>query len=469
MRAERLAPLAPIAATAGFSVAVGALLPVWPAIALFAVLLGVLYVWILADWRRGVLLLAVVLPFAGVPAFLLDSKYALIARDVAIGVPLYGSFLIAVVLGRERLALRRTWLAWAAFLFALVVTLHILTAPSYLTGLVGAKVWLFYIPMIAVGYHYVRSTRDVLQFLKATVLLALIPATLGIVEWVVASRTGDLGPFSRLYGSLTENVTGQYVKTSEIRFSRVPSTFTSVSQYVSFCYVALTAALAVALAHRTARWMAVVAVVGVAALTSGARAAFLIAPLLVWLGVLSSGVRLSRTVLALLASATIIGGLVAYSADLHAYKHELSLVAAVDGAHAVGEFGRWLHTDLIGDGTGSHTNAALRYGGGDVDQMVENWYARAGAEFGVAGLAFAIALLLSVGAAARNALLRLTGVHREIGGPILALVVMTTVVSFKGSILDIDPFNVYFWLLVGVLLKLGSIAAREDREDAASA
>jgi uncharacterized membrane protein YhaH (DUF805 family) len=130
-------------------------------------------------------------------------------------------------------------------------------------------------------------------------------------------------------------------------------------------------------------------------------------------------------------------------------------VAAVDGAHAVAEFANSLHK-VVGDGTGSHTNAALRYGGGAVDQMVENWYARAGAELGVTGLMFAIALLASAAAAARRAGKRLHGVSKEIGGPIVALVLMTVLISFKGSILDVDPFNVYFWLLVGILLRLGS-------------
>jgi hypothetical protein len=469
MRVERLAPLTPIAAAGSAAAAIGALLPSRPVAALIAVLLGLGYVWILLDWRRGVVALAVVLPFAGVPAFLSGSQYALIARDVAITVPMYSSLLFAAVLGRECLSSQRTWLVSAISLFALVVALHVLVAPSLLVGLIGAKVWLFYIPMIAVGYLYVRSTPDALRLLKITALLAVVPAALGIIEWVIASRTGDLGPFGRLYGSLRDNVSGQYVMTSEVRFSRIPSTFTSVSQYASFCYVALTAALAVALVERSARWLTVVAIIGTATLTSGARAALLIAPLLTLLGVLWSGFRVGRVVLALLLSATMIGALVFYGADVRAYRHELSVVAAVDSAHATGEFERSLEEDVFGDGTGSHTNAALRYGRGDLGQMVENWYARAGAELGVPGLALAIVLLVSVAAAARTACRRSRGVSKEIGGPIVGLAVLTAVISFKSSILDIDPFNVYFWLLVGVLLKLGSIAAREHREDAASA
>jgi hypothetical protein len=456
------------AATACLTAAAGALVPVWPLPAFLGVTLGLLYLWIAADWRRGVLALSVALPFAGLPAFLIDSNYALVARDVAIGVPLYGSLVIAAVAGREHMRVQRTWLTLAVALFALVVAMHVLLAPSLLIGLVGAKVWLFYIPMIAVGYQFVRSSRDALSLLKLTALLAVIPSILGVAEWIVTSRTGNLGPFSRLYGSLTENVNGQYVKTSEVRFARIPSTFTSVSQYVSFCYVALTASIAVALVQRSARWMAVVAVVGLATLTSGARAALLIAPLLAWLSILLSGVRVRRAVLALLAMVTFAGGIVAYGTDVHAYRHELSVVAAVDGAHAVGEFQHSLRK-IVGDGTGSHTNAALRYGGGDVNQMVENWYGRAGEELGIVGLGLGIVLFVSVAVAAWRAGRRLTGILREMGGPIVALTVVTALISFKGSILDVDPFNVYFWLFIGVLLRLPSVLAGEPGKDRAYA
>jgi hypothetical protein len=463
MLAQRLTPVGLLAACAGFAAAVGVLVPIQPIAAGLIVLVGAVYAWVLVDWRRGVLALLVVLPFAGVPAFLVGSRYALIARDIAIGIPLYGAFLAAMVLKRERFTFTRTRLAFVALLFALVVAVSVFLAPSPSIGLVGAKVWLFYIPMVAIGYQYVQTTDDALRVLKITAALAVIPSALGIVEWFVMSRTGTLGPFSRMYGSLTDKVNGQYVRTSEIRFSRIPSTFTSVSQYVSFCYVGLTAALAVALVRRSARWIAVVGVVGLAAMTSGARAALLSAPLLIWLGVLWSGFRLSRAALVVLTTGAIVGGLAATGADLHAYRHELSSVAAVDGTHAVDEFSHSLHK-IVGDGTGSHTNAALRYGSGDVDQMVENWYARAGAELGVVGLALAAGLLLSAMSVVRNACRQLSSVSREIGGPILALAFITLLISFKGSILDIDPFNVYFWMLVGLAMKLPELLSAERDE-----
>jgi hypothetical protein len=427
------------------------------------VVVGFLYVWILVDWRRGVLALAVVLPFAGVPVFVTGSEYALVGRDVAIGLPLYASLLVAAIVGLEHLRLRRSWFVPIVLSFATLVALNIFLAPSLLIGLVGAKVWLFYIPMMGVGYRYLRSTGDALWLLKLTALLAIVPATLGIVEWIVASHTGDLGPFSRLYGSLTDKVNGQSVLTNEVRFTRIPSTFTSVSQYVSFCYVALTAALALALVQRSARWLTVAGLIGTAALTSGARGAFLIAPLLILLGVLFSGFRVRRALVAIVVTAAIVGGLIFHGADPQAYRSELSAVAAVDGSHALGEF-RHSWRSLYGDGTGSHTNAALRYGNGDVGDTVENWYARAGTELGVVGLALAIALLACVGLAAWRSYRRLTGVAKEIGGPIMALVLLTALISFKGPILDVDPFNVYFWLFVGFLARLPSLTTCPERE-----
>ena len=53
-------------------------------------------------------------------------------------------------------------------------------------------------------------------------------------------------------------------------------------------------------------------------------------------------------------------------------------------------------TGLVGHGTGWDTQAALRYGGSASTRYVENWYAKAALELGVAGLAAIVLSLVSL-------------------------------------------------------------------------
>jgi O-antigen ligase len=85
----------------------------------------------------------------------------------------------------------------------------------------------------------------------------------------------------------------------------------------------------------------------------------------------------------------------------------------------------------------------------------ESWYVKAVLELGVLGL-IALALLLA------SLLRRLLRAHKRIADPnlrsisaaLIAFWIWHLVYSFKGPFLDIDPANVYFWLLGGICVRL---------------
>jgi hypothetical protein len=116
---------------------------------------------------------------------------------------------------------------------------------------------------------------------------------------------------------------------------------------------------------------------------------------------------------------------------------------------------------VLGHGTGWDTNAALRYGGVEDGRYIENWYAKAGLELGIAGLvAIAVALSAMLWSLVR-ALVRADAASRALAGPIVALLVWVAVGLFKGPYVDLDPLNVYFWLLAGVAA--GVVMRRDGR------
>ena len=201
-------------------------------------------------WRAGVIVLLVMLPFSGVPAFLLGSG-GLMLRDVCIVAPLYVAFAVEMTRSREKLAPEMGVALAALGVFAGLVIAQSLRSPTVLSGAIGVRVWLAYIPMLAIGYHFVQTRTDFETVLKLTAVLGLIPAALAVAEFAFAVTQGDFGPFERIYGLWTLADTQRFLVIStgdgRLVIPRVPSTFTSVSQYSGFSLVAFAAALAMAL------------------------------------------------------------------------------------------------------------------------------------------------------------------------------------------------------------------------------
>ena len=129
----------------------------------------------------------------------------------------------------------------------------------------------------------------------------------------------------------------------------------------------------------------------------------------------------------------------------------------------------------LGLGTGMSTGPA-RYAleeGAELP-LVETFFAKSVVEFGAPGLVIVVLLLITILIAAWTAKKQL--IHpffRAYGSATLAYCILIAVNSAKGSILDIDPANVLFWLFLGILLKLpfleAEILRRIGRDRAARA
>ncbi len=429
---------------------------------LLAVPLAVLWLLILADWRRGVLALLCVLPFAGIPAFVSESPYALLTKDIAIVLPLYVSFALAFVGERKRLTPDGDIVAPLMCAFGFLVIAIMMLSPSLSIGMIGAKVWIAYLPMYVIGYQYVRRTEDAVTILRLTALLALAPASLGIAEWIVAATTGDFNPFIGIYGPLAEDVRREV--TFHVLIARIPSTFTSAHHYYNFELAALAAALALWLSSKRTGWGLVVFVLALATIASGLRRAWLIVPLVIGLAMLIAKTRPSTRVAATMAGAGLLVAFYALGVDLVAIASEMPSFTAKTLSFALhGEFIPSLSGGgLMGGGTGLDTNAALRYGNaGGETKWVENWYAKAVLELGALGLILVAALMFALLRQSLARISRMDAYGRQMAAPLLAMLVATALALFKAPELDWDPMNVYFWLFAGVIA--GIFHARQGR------
>jgi hypothetical protein len=227
------------------------------------------------DWRRGVVALLVAAIRRAAPVFVAGTP-GLAFRDCAVVAPLYIAFAMAMLRSNEPLLPPLGMALPALAIFAMLAAAQAMRAPSLSVGVLGLKVWLAYVPMLAVGYHYVRRARDLDRVLAMTALLGLAPAALALAEWFTSARTGSFGPFAHIYGAgssvppILVFGDGDHL----VKIARIPSTFTSGSSYYLFAVVAYTAALSQLLSHGGRGWFACAVVLAAGAMASGNRAAY---------------------------------------------------------------------------------------------------------------------------------------------------------------------------------------------------
>jgi hypothetical protein len=425
------------------------------------------------DWRWPVYGLLLYLPVSGIPIVLSypNTGVAVLLKDVLFVLPAYAAFLAA-----------RARVSWSfpgapvvpVAAFAVVVAaLSLPQMANPMVPLVGAKVWLFTIPLLFLGYHLPRSREHLRRLLAAMALVGLVPVVIGIVEAVLldSGRGYLVYPW---YGRAAQAVTQNFFDagfSSDTRFLRVPSLFSFAAQYYDF----LAAMVVMTFAWRAlgGRLWALLALglTLVASFTSGERAAVVMTPLLLGL-VLLLGFSPSRarvSTVALGAAGLAAGGLAALNAaGLLALSTRVGVSEVTDG-FLMG-LPRALGTTLTGLGTGYATGAS-RYAAGGVLSPVaaagqsfsESWWVKIVLELGVAGVVVVGALMGWLLVAGYRAWRRTPDAGlRQVAAALLALLVWTLVYLAKGVEIDLDPINVYFWLFAGILLRLPTLRAAAE-------
>jgi hypothetical protein len=434
----------------------------------------------LQDWRRAVYGLLLLLPFSGVPYVLLypNVRPALVLKDVVFVVPAYVGFVASR--GTRRRVEPGALPAVLLVLFALLVAVEVFNpaVPNRLVGLIGAKVWLFYMPFCLLAYHLVDSRADLARLLAVMSLAAIAPALIGLAEAVLV-YAGQPDLVYRWYRGAAESATqgfAQFDFSGGGSLRRIPSTFSFVTQYFAFLVCMIAASYAwwrgVLARGRLAPVGAVVWLLLLAAsFLSGARAAFVLVPFLVLLTIVLEARDLRLPVGRLVVPSAVLVGVTVAVLGIGIgtlLSHTIGVGMEEFQVVFVDSFHRVLGTTVGGLGTGIDTNGA-RYAFDRPDQFTavngawyESWYVKAYLELGVAGLIMIVAILGQpiVAGLRRHAALRDPRL-RAVSASLLALLVWNLVYGIKGQFVDLDPSNVYFWLFIGVLAKL----PRLDREE----
>ena len=430
----------------------------------------VFYLGILVRWQRGVYGLLGYLPFAGVVTLALYPWEGpavfnpVLYKDWLFVVPAYLGFLAAMVLRRERAVQFGGLPSTLLLAFSVLVLAQMANpgVPNLLSGLIGAKVWLLYLPLYVLTTALVASRRDLVFLLRFLVVLTAIPCAVGIVEYVLAQFLGYQELMESVYGDVAIHATQGFTsfQVGGGLLARIPSTFSFVTQFFGYTLAMLVPCYAVWRTDTSTRWRRLgkwmLGVAAVASFLSGARAAFLFVPLLLALtyGIdrgFSGVVRVGPYIAGVIFGALVIS----HIAAIDLYQHVTELFGGYARETAYGELARALASAPLGMGTGTNTGAA-RYAFSDPSKFVtlENYYAKATYELGIPGLLILWGLfgaLIRSGFQVRRQL-RDPGL-RGCSAAFLAFLITMALNSFKGWLVDLDPINVYFWVFSGVLAR----------------
>jgi len=456
---------------------------------LFATGAGVLAVigMIVSNWRRGVYFFLGWLLFEDlIRKYMGNNMSVYFGKDVLVGVIYLSFFMNRVERDTEPFRPPFKYLLSLFFILGLAQMFNPYS-PSFFYGLLGMKLYYYYIPLMFVGYALMRSEHDLHTFLIINIGIAAVIAVLGIIQGIFGADI--LNPHS---GADIE-VLGHLVRQthSGVAVSRPVSVFVSDGRFASYMLLVFILGIGTAgyLLLRTKGGRALafpaLAVVGVALVMCAVRSAFVYAGaslLILSVGMLwgaprHSGhsyrlfkaIRRSLVLIALALALTVVifpqqigARLTFYAETLLPWSPDYEVATRV-GSYPMTNFlsafsqGNW----LIGHGIGTSSlggQYVTRIIGVPALQIgVENGYGALVLELGILGLVLWLAWTVSLIVAAGKVLLQLKGTWAfPLAFSIFWFAFLLLFPFTWGSIVGYQNFvlNAYLWLLVGVLFRL---------------
>ena len=354
---------------------------------------------------------------------------------------------------------------------------------AILMGIFGLKVLLGYIPLILCGYILIRN-RDELHFLtRLQVVLAIICCVLGVIQYwlVVTGKCPDntgLPDHLLLRANLQRKclVGGALGYYPAHNFIRLPGTFVAPWHWAWFLISSSFFCFATAfsdpkLGWRTAGWFSLSLVV-LNAILCGQRTALLAVPIIIGVLVIATShiPQLKRLVIILLGIVLFMGGTHLLFPGIISQRVEsfVSRWNASPPTEFVTEQAEWTartHQGVLGNGLGRATNAARALGD---TRLIETYYPKLMYEIGPLGVIAFFAVVTTLTFQGFRAYHQLQDDSLRGYGVIFWVFVFLISYNSYWYPLDTDPVAVYYWLFVGVLLKLPHLEREEIKTLAAA-
>jgi hypothetical protein len=419
------------------------------------------------NWRVGVWLLVWYGPLMGLvvvaAANMGSSALALVSRDILIIAPLYFSLFL---FSRNQPYGRIPWqvtAAYAVFAFIVLAACGNPGIPNILVAIIGAKVWIGYMPLMFVGAVFVRTERDLIGVLRAMVAVSWLPFSFGLIQYIGALTIGFETIMTLMFGDYGAVATNRFSCFDfGAPFCRIPGTFQFNSQYGVYCVFMLFPLFMLLALERDKTWRTftqlTIAVCFIAGFTSGARGNLLLMPACVAM-IYFFRFRMkggAQVMFGLLGAGIVVFNFIGIDPDKAYgvtgqlgvnYGRELVVGGFADGVAKGGIFGQGTGTNTGPARYAFETTGSLQ---AEYGYFIENFMAKTLAELGIIGFlvllfCFTILILYMLQGQFQCRDPRL----RDAAATVTAMVVFTAATSVKGWALDVDPLNFYYYLFVG--------------------
>ena len=195
---------------------------------------------ILRNWRLGLYLFLIWVLFEDLARKYLGNNMAIyFAKDVLVGL-VYLSLFVEIRAGRAKV-FRPAFLPFLiVFFWYGVLQIFNSNSPHILYGLMGIKIYFYYIPLMFVGYALIRDDKDLENFLVVNCVLAGVIGTIGITQAIVGHtflNPATLAPELRELGELDKisPITRQVLSLA-IRSLRERRSIFSISNRSNYSY-----------------------------------------------------------------------------------------------------------------------------------------------------------------------------------------------------------------------------------------
>ena len=196
------------------------------------VVVALITIRILGNWRDGFYMFLIWLLFEDLVRKYMGNNMAIyFAKDFLVGVA-YVSFVVAMRRHAVKLFKPPFFVALSLFIWIGLVQMFNPNSPSFVYGLLGIKLYYYYIPLMFLGYAIIEKEEDLRRFLVINMGLAGIIAMLGIIQSIVGLtflNPAVLAPDLEVLGNLTRRA-----PISGVLVARPTSVFVSDGRFASY-------------------------------------------------------------------------------------------------------------------------------------------------------------------------------------------------------------------------------------------
>lgn len=345
-------------------------------------------------------------------------------------------------------------------------------------GILGLKVFLGYVPLISCIYYMVNTRADFYRVMRSVVVVILICCALGMLQYIFLKTgrcKGTVGEGAALFKASLESrclVGGALLYSEEQGVIRLPGTFVAPWQWGWFLISAAFFSFATAFSDRVWYWrlagMAAMASTTTLAVVSGQRIALALVPVCFGVLIFTTGQLVNFTrflpivgILGLL----IVGALAAYpevvQERLDSFVSRWNAAPPTDFIAHQFSFVQDL-SGFLGRGLGRATNSARAMG--DV-KLIETYFPKVMFEIGPIGLLLFLILVTTLTVVTFQTYRKVK--DKNLRGSGAALWTFVLIISYNTYYypLDVDPVAVYYWVAIGLILKLPILDQQKEADE----